>query len=168
MNMKFSSDYRQYTDQVPDFLQSRPRDMVIDCMKRMNLADEAQSGDVIHVAERMYNVKGHHQLYYSVNLDMPHCTCHDWSKNIYPCKHMFMVFRFTDESFDTLPTYYLKSPWLSLDENSVHEVLPLSEALQPNDNAATMSPSSQVSFLHSSASQEVRNILRDMMNLTYL
>ncbi len=48
---------------------------------------------------------------------MPHCTCYDWRKSAYPCKHFFAIFsKYPAWSWDSLPQFYRNSPFFILDE----------------------------------------------------
>ena len=49
--------------------------------------------------------------------NMPCCSCNDWAKSAYPCKHFFAVFKtYPAWSWDALPEAYRSSVFLALDE----------------------------------------------------
>ena len=56
-----------------------------------------------------------------MDLQIPSCTCPDWIRTQYPCKHFFAVFRLRHPhwTWNSLPTSYLTSPRLSLDQQSI-------------------------------------------------
>ena len=51
-----------------------------------------------------------------VNLTTPSCSCADWRKTQYPCKHFFTVFNtFPEWDFNSLPEHYRNSVFITLD-----------------------------------------------------
>ena len=51
-----------------------------------------------------------------VNLTIPSCSCADWRKTQYPCKHFFAVFNtFEEWDFNSLPAHYRNSVFITLD-----------------------------------------------------
>lgn len=48
---------------------------------------------------------------------MPKCSCFDWNKTGYPCKHFFAVFiKFPCYSWSSLSSLYINSPFLIMDD----------------------------------------------------
>ena len=51
---------------------------------------------------------------------MPFCTCKDWARWHIPCKHFFTIFReIPDWSWESLPTGYLNSSYLTTDNGAL-------------------------------------------------
>ena len=51
---------------------------------------------------------------------MPKCSCYDWCKTGYLCKHFFAVFeKFPSCSFNALSSIYINSPFLNLDKTVI-------------------------------------------------
>ena len=51
---------------------------------------------------------------------MPKCSCYDWGKTGYLCKHFFAVFeKFASWSFYALSSIYIDSPFLNLDKTVI-------------------------------------------------
>ena len=48
---------------------------------------------------------------------MPSCTCYNWRRTGYPCKHFFLIFeKFPAWNWEALSHLYTQSPFLSLDD----------------------------------------------------
>ena len=58
-----------------------------------------------------------HSRFHEVNLAEPKCTCEQWEKFHYPCKHFFGVFNFFGDEwdFESLPSHYRDSVFITLD-----------------------------------------------------
>ena len=53
---------------------------------------------------------------YEVNTDIPYCTCPDWKKSFWPCKHILKVFTdFPAYGWEFLPKGYTDLPCFNLD-----------------------------------------------------
>ena len=51
---------------------------------------------------------------------LPSCSCKDWVRWHIPCKHFFTIFREKPEwTWDSLPEKYLKSAYLSSDNEAL-------------------------------------------------
>ena len=49
---------------------------------------------------------------------MPSCSCPDWQKSHWPCKHMLSLFLlFPENGWDSLSKSYTASPYFNLDKN---------------------------------------------------
>lgn len=57
---------------------------------------------------------------YTVNFNIPSCSCPDWTQHHHPCKHFFCNLSFTAQwDWNALPQSYLASPGLSLDTDAL-------------------------------------------------
>ena len=53
---------------------------------------------------------------------MPSCTCYNWRRTGYPCKHFFLIFeKFPAWNWEALPHLYTQSPFLCLDDFKSNE-----------------------------------------------
>lgn len=98
LNVQYSSGYRTYNKDVPDFLQNRPRFVVEHVMKRWQDIWH-EHGNVQTKEEGKFLVQsttspGH---WYTVNFgdesSHPSCDCLDWNKSKLLCKHFCAVFQ---------------------------------------------------------------------------
>ena len=73
-----------------------------------------------------------YEVHFGNGNEMPKCSCLDWIKSGYLCKHFFPIFeKYPSWPFNTLSPLYRNSPFLNLDE----EVIPLIERLpEINEN----------------------------------
>ena len=63
-----------------------------------------------------------YELSFGDTLSMPKCSCIDWSRTGYPCKHFFAIFnKYPAWSWNDLSRLYTESPFLNLDL----EVIPI-------------------------------------------
>ncbi len=64
---------------------------------------------------------------------MPHCTCYDWSRSTFPCKHFLAIFQhYPAWSWESLPAAYRNSVFLILDET--FEILRVKTDAAQQDN----------------------------------
>lgn len=110
-----SSGHKAYTSDLPILLHNRPRDMVLHCLEKIEAAKQYDKEDVECVSPGVYTVKAMTDgtVKYTVNMNSPHCECHDWLCSNYPCKHMFAVERICNTN---LPQTYMSNPWFTLDD----------------------------------------------------
>ena len=101
MNYKQSAQYRSYKSFIPDFLQGRPRSVIIHSLERRSKSLKYTQEDVSTADEEgTFTVKGSndtaHTRSFGTKLDnpTPSCTCRDWVEWHIPCKHFWAIFRF--------------------------------------------------------------------------
>ena len=117
-NFKLGPTYRSYNDNVPQFLQGRPRKVIVHCLQRITKASKFLQSDVsAHKSDTTHEVYSHASgKIHTVDVKQPHCSCKDWLRYNMPCKHMFAVFKHCSEcSWDSLPETYKQSEYLSAD-----------------------------------------------------
>eukprot|EP00794_Sanderia_malayensis_P018369 gene18369-20216_t len=136
------SAYRRYSQSIPVYLQNRPRDMVNYYLEKLSLAES--EGDVgirmpeagkfkvcsfDTVTKESYTVSfGNDEL-------MPSCSCLEWGKSAYLCKHFFAVFkRFPSWSWNAVSSLYRNSPFLTLDYD-ISNIGKLDVSMERNDSA---------------------------------
>ena len=106
LNTRYNSSYRAYSQEIPNFLVNRPRELVTHCMKRLEAGRSISRGDIL-----MLN----------------NCDCLDWRNNYLPCKHFLSIFfHFPKWNWERLPSQYKDSPLLTLDSH-------LAQPFQSND-----------------------------------
>ena len=126
LNYKQSAQYRSYKSFIPDFLQGRPRSVIIHSLERRSKSLKYTQDDVRTVDdEGIFNVKGsngnEHTVSFGAKSDntTPSCTCRDWVEWHIPCKHFWAVFRFYPswnwERFPDKTSAYLSTDTGALD-----------------------------------------------------
>ena len=126
LNFQMDPTYRAYTTHVPSYLQGRPRNVILHCLARDEKARKTLSpSDVTgtDIENGVFLVIGKSGTTHTVNFGRqtgkPSCTCKDWIRNNFPCKHFFLVFITKGEwGWNSLPQTYLESPYLTRDDDS--------------------------------------------------
>ncbi|KAL3188143.1 hypothetical protein MRX96_004138 [Rhipicephalus microplus] len=74
---------------------------------------------------------------YTVDFTKPSCTCPDFRKHKYPCKHFCVVFKYSDRwGFSSLPQSYLNRPQITLGscpESETSSEIPLVNQPSPSE-----------------------------------
>lgn len=122
-NTRAHSLYRGYSNQIPEYLQDRPKYVVDMAREKETLAQDIPVGHVKYISDGVFQVKSQEAKdeWYGVEFgnedNPPHCECKFWCRNHLPCKHLFAIFRHYPEwGWDKLPLHYTQSPRLTLDE----------------------------------------------------
>ena len=134
LNTRYNSSYRAYSEEIPNFLVNRPRELVTHCMKRLEARRSISRCDILMLNNEngCFQIKSQSKNQtYNVNFGsdakMPHCDCLDWRNNYLPCKHFLSIFfHFPKWNWERLPTQYKDSPLLTLDSH-------LAQPFQSND-----------------------------------
>ena len=121
-NYQMSSNYRTYNSSiVPDFLQDKPRELILHCLQRRQKSRKFSKGDIqiIDNDNGVFVVKSTKQ--YQVDFGRePSCACKDWIRFKIPCKNFFAIFNhFSSWTWNSLPQSYLNSEYLSQDTKSL-------------------------------------------------
>jgi len=121
-NFKQTSLYRTYNPAVvPEYLQCRPRAVILHCLHRKSKSLKYTASDLNEVdgSIGIFEVKGKNQNH-TVDFSIPSCTCKDWIAHHIPCKHFFAVFYLKESwNWDNLPSLYLNSAHLNIDSDAV-------------------------------------------------
>ncbi|XP_065662834.1 uncharacterized protein LOC136085454 [Hydra vulgaris] len=120
-----SCEYKRYSASVLEYLLNRPRHFVKHCLKKKDLANSVDINGVKikdHGIFLINSFSDKHKSYavsFGDKSNMPKCTCNDWLRSGYLCKHFFLVFRKFPQtwSWDSLSLLYRQSPFLNLDIN---------------------------------------------------
>ena len=150
-NFQQSSHYRSYNDNIPSFLQGRPRKIILHCLDRKGSSNKFTSEDV-DIQQGVFSVHSQKGKVYTVNFgttskdNMPYCTCVDWRTHHIPCKHFFAIFQHRESwSWNNLPIEYLESSYISMDSKAIwshHPSLsdPANDSFPILSNAPTKKP----------------------------
>jgi len=98
-------------------------------MEKMSMASRADLSGISCIGIGTFSIqsftdhtKESYILTFGDGVNLPSCTCCDWEKTRYPCKHFFAVARkFPAWSFDSMSPIYRESVFLNLD----HEIIPI-------------------------------------------
>lgn len=121
-NEKMSTQYREYSQSIPAALHNRPLPFIKHVKKRIPAAKQ--------LANHTYEVAG--------NTDNPICTCIDFRRNSYPCKHIIKIW-LTDEH-DLIIPFTLSDPWWCID-TSVIRSMPPSQSFPSSQPPGFVAPS---------------------------
>nr|XP_037280343.1 uncharacterized protein LOC119173651 [Rhipicephalus microplus] len=97
-----SSVCGHYSENVPAYLRNRPHGFVKHMLRRLVNAEEYTHTDMKELPiEGMFSVRSERSDddVYIVDFTKPSCTCPDFRKHKYPCKHFCVVFKYSDRSF---------------------------------------------------------------------
>lgn len=122
LNICCLEEVRQYNISVPMFLQNRPRQFVVHCLNRLppnvthisidNITSTSTKCFTVQSAE----TDNRYDIVYGE--EIPHCTCPDWKRYHWPCKHLLAVItNIPSGSWDLLPQKYTSQPLFNLDTN---------------------------------------------------
>lgn len=192
-NIKMNASHKQYREDIPDFLHGRPTKFVKHCLTRITNADDLEG----HVATQdlqklLFKVRSSSGPQdYMVNVAKPHCDCQDWRRYKLPCKHMFAIFRWVEGvNWYSLPSSYISSPHISVDNESISEFKRPIDSMQTNSQEIeptnTPSPTEDIEHVENndddfntqlpiktkksikSLAVRARTAIRSIQDLTYL
>ena len=120
-NLMSDSRYRKYSENVPKYLNDRPKHLVTHCLQRLSsvrdfyLSGIAIRDDGIFTITSFLNTREFYTVKFGDEESMPHCECLSWRQTSYPCKHFFAIFKkFPRWGWDSLSSLYTQSPFLTL------------------------------------------------------
>ena len=168
LNTSCLSGCRRYSLDIPEYLHDRPRLFVTHCMKKLDSAEDTPASCIQSCTSRvgMFYVKSQstkdviHQIFMGDQENLPWCTCQDFQRTRWPCKHFFSVFKHvTNCGFTKLPEHYLANPLITLDSrkppckddsNPESQEQNNAETLKDqNTEAASSTVSSEFATIHS-------------------
>ncbi|XP_052097298.1 uncharacterized protein LOC127732258 [Mytilus californianus] len=118
-NIQSLDNYRKYSNDVPEFLRSRPRKFVDHCLARIPPAATLipiENMEEVNHDMLVRSVESDNVYQVRLNDDLPKCSCPDWRKHHWPCKHMLAVMmNMPKKDWNTLPEYYKATPHFNID-----------------------------------------------------
>ncbi len=168
--MKCLCSGRQYDSAIPVWLRNRPATFVRHCMERLPFSATLTPDQLIELPEGLYHIFNptsakHHAVRISSNdacsVPAPNCSCVDWHKTSYPCKHMLAVMAMSGNvTWEDFPLPYRQCLLFNLDlpPEQVSVNCANGTSITENVNAAVLvdvEPDSDSDRLTNSASQEV-------------
>ena len=124
-NMLMSSKYIRYAEQIDDWLKDRPRPMVKHCLLKKSIAEQMDLTGIRVIGAGRFSIRYHKENIernyitdFGSENEMPSCTCFDWKRSCYPCKHFFAIFKkFPCYGWESVSSLYRNSPYLNLDSD---------------------------------------------------
>ncbi|XP_049815893.1 uncharacterized protein LOC126262984 isoform X2 [Schistocerca nitens] len=116
---KLNYAIKSYNKMIPVFLHRKTPDFTRHVMKRYeSVKVDFSAESVTMVTMGLFHVKcaGNKGSHYTVNFKKPDCSCPDFQKFKYPCKHFCAIFHFSEWGFHKLNFSYRTSPLICLDE----------------------------------------------------
>ena len=97
--------------------------VILHCLDRKGSSACFCSNDIndIDATTGIFQVNSTEAHQYTVNFNIPSCSCPNWMQHHYPCKHFLRSFMHIPSAWDwnALPQSYLASPRLSLDTDAL-------------------------------------------------
>lgn len=118
--------HRGYNNNLPAFLDNRPRLFVENCKQKIKLASDIGKTDIKTTdIPGVFQVKSESlsKTWYRVQFgnndgERPSCECRAWQRSRLLCKHFFAVFNHYPEwNWENLPEEYRESPFITLDSH---------------------------------------------------
>ncbi|XP_041350872.1 uncharacterized protein LOC121369862 [Gigantopelta aegis] len=131
LNVICMNEYCKYDDGIPSFLKNRPRLFLDHCLKRMpptipEIGDDSISSNGAGFVVSNPASRNTHRIEFGEQ--MPSCSCMDWKKYHWPCKHLLAVFtKYPDHGWDFLPEGYKEQPTLCLDKDIINKAKGIAE-----------------------------------------
>lgn len=132
-NCKMDSSYRSYSEEVPEYLHGRPPALIKHCLNRLQKAkkkfraESITACDDIHGKFTIAGESSTHHIDFGITSGQPSCTCGDWAKTHFPCKHFCAIFLYMSNwGWDSLPSSYLGSAYLCADTKAQSSMLGVS------------------------------------------
>ncbi|KAL3193842.1 hypothetical protein MRX96_000130 [Rhipicephalus microplus] len=157
--------YRQYSENVPAYLHNRPHGIVKHMLRWLVNAEEYTPTDMEELlVEGVFTVHSERSDdLYTVDFTKPSCTCPDFRKHKYPCKHFCVVFKYSDRwGFSSLPQSYLNRPQITLGscpESETSSEIPLVNQPSPSEvssqDLGTAASESDIPFVNETSFCEV-------------
>ncbi|XP_069108844.1 uncharacterized protein [Argopecten irradians] len=188
-NVTMSAGWREPSGSVPKELHNRPKYLVQHIREATVRCSDITSDMVTMVTEKEFLVQSSNRQshFYRINLGdesshtMPSCDCRAFKKTHFPCKHFcVLICHINNITWNSLTNFYMNNPHFIIDEDcvklpkdqlfNIQEVEHSTTACAPCkdlDNTITEPQQPQGPSLSDSA-RKVREILKDLYNLTYI
>ena len=178
LNTSFSGGYKRYNETIPKYLQDKPRQFLKHCLERITTAkdirpefikDGEKRGEFVIQSTQTKNTW--YNLSFGGTDGMPRCSCPDFSRTGFLCKHFFAVFEHRDDwKWDALPKSYRENPYLCLDDTIVFGTIceetddpPYLDTHCEKENHSVQTPEKQIT----QEAAKCRKVLKQLSCLTY-
>ena len=118
-----------------------------------------------------------YEVWFGDDCSLPWCTCHDWQKNLMPCKHMISIINNVEDiTWESFSSLYKASPFFQLDMEVIG--LPAAHALKDNSDSNETNENNDANDNFDELPKQVngkrtkasacRELLQQIKSLTYL
>ncbi|XP_047123038.2 uncharacterized protein LOC124806314 [Hydra vulgaris] len=188
-NYKMDCRFKQYNSNVPEYLINRLHHFIKHCLAKQNLANNTDLNKVqmkdpgVFVVNSFSIANKNYLVNFGDEKNMPKCSCNDWFKSSYLCKHFFIIFRKYPLTWgwESISSLYRSSPFLNIDTFTNDFVLSKSNIIKCNHvnhnsfnlindticSTTTINPYKDSTRKRSSTASEVREMLATIKNLTF-
>lgn len=171
LNVRSSSLYRRYSDDVPLYLRNRPRRIIDDMRKKMRSLQAFEVAGVrlkspagVFLVPARGSGRPPHEVVFGSETTCCSCSCQSFQRTQLLCIHFCAVFRaLPDWTFNHVSPIYTQSPLLTLDE----DILRSGVLSAPTPDEPTTVPSPSLDRLMKAERQKARTLLRGMFEMTY-
>ena len=116
--------YSKYNCEIPAYLANRPHHFVKHCMMKIQQANQSDLSGIVIKGQGEFVVHSfthkwqHYKVSFGDEETMPKCSCPDFNRSKYICKHFFAIFKKYPEawSWDALSSLYRNSVFLTIDD----------------------------------------------------
>ena len=125
LNVKYSSEYKRYTDVVPNFLQNRPRELVKFLLERSQRVSTRMIESVKETANGVFcvlsddpgisNEEKEYTVVFGDQETFCSCTCRDFRRTRLLCKHFFAVIESNKKQFHDISQLFRDHNFTNLD-----------------------------------------------------
>ncbi|XP_060562038.1 uncharacterized protein LOC132721701 isoform X2 [Ruditapes philippinarum] len=119
-NVRCLDTSRMYSDAVPHFLRNRPKLFLDHCTKRLPSAIMIPLTDIAVLSGQKFKVSGSdgsQEYMLDLSDSLPKCSCPDWKRFHFPCKHMLSVLLKVEGcGWDDLSEEFTGSPFINVDK----------------------------------------------------
>ena len=98
-NIGYSNSYWRYNKDIPQFLRNKLPDFAKHCLLKISLGENIDLSGIINTGGGNFtavsflsNSKQRFELCFGDTCSMPKCSCNDWGRTGYLCKHFFAIF----------------------------------------------------------------------------
>ena len=120
LNVKFSSGYKTYAENIPSYLQNRPRSLVTFLLERAQRVSTLMIDSVKERTDGSFEVcsddpgindtKLKYNVSFGDNETFCSCSCRDFRRTRLLCKHFFAIIESERKQFSDLTKLFLNHP----------------------------------------------------------
>ena len=160
INAASSDQVRAHAENIPAFLQNKPKNVVEFCFKRWREVEEINYSNVDDISSGVYFVKSqtHQDKVYEVNISanhvcLPQCDCPDWRIIIFPVN---IFLQYLTLKLLVVGNLFLDNPFINLDIGQSNNCL----SAQPEDATNATEENSNESHPHKTQQINISAIKR--------
>ena len=127
LNVKFSSGYKTYAENIPSYLQNRPRSLVTFLLERAQRVSTLMTDSVREQTDGSFEVSSDdpginvtnlkYNISFGDNETFCSCSCRDFRRTRLLCKHTFAIIESGRKQFSDLTKLFLNHPFTNLNRD---------------------------------------------------